>query len=84
MVYATHILDNLANWPTHLVHMHMGCVKEWDQMENFDVGNATQSGNSALGEIVLKWLRNDLKARGPRPGKQGEGIVVEENVSVPR
>ncbi|KZZ90998.1 ATPase, AAA+ type, core [Ascosphaera apis ARSEF 7405] len=84
MVYATHILDNLANWPTHLVHMHMGCVKEWDQMENFDVGNATQSGNSALGEIVLKWLRDDLKARGPRPGKQGEGIVVEENVSVPR
>ena len=29
IVYATHILDNLASWPTHLVHMHLGSVKQW-------------------------------------------------------
>src|SRR5881392_4012193 len=29
VVYATHILDHLAGWPTHLVHMHLGRVKEW-------------------------------------------------------
>src|ERR1700755_1013002 len=28
IVYATHILDNLAGWPTHLVHMHLGAIKE--------------------------------------------------------
>ncbi|KAI5307541.1 CCR4-NOT regulatory complex component [Ascosphaera atra] len=85
IVYATHILDNLAEWPTHLVHMHMGCVKHWDAMEMFNIQHkASHSANSALGEIVLEWLREDLKARGPRPGKQGEGVVAEENVSVPR
>ncbi|KAK7220320.1 hypothetical protein V2G26_008323 [Clonostachys chloroleuca] len=34
IVYATHILDNLAGWPTHLVHMHVGTIKEWDTTEN--------------------------------------------------
>lgn len=69
IVYATHILDNLAGWPTHLVHMHMGTVKEWDTAENMmntldeSVG---PSGNSRLGELVLSWLRADLKDRGPR------------------
>ncbi|KAI5293753.1 CCR4-NOT regulatory complex component [Ascosphaera acerosa] len=84
MVYATHILDNLANWPTHLVHMHMGQIKDFDRMDRFELEASTTSGNSVLSEIVLRWLREDLKARGPRPGRQGEGIVVEENVSVPR
>jgi CCR4-NOT complex subunit CAF16 len=69
IVYATHILDNLAGWPTHLVHMHMGTVKEWDTADNMlntidsSVG---ASGNSRLGELVLGWLKTDLKERGPR------------------
>ncbi|KAM0446150.1 hypothetical protein ACHAPV_006435 [Trichoderma viride] len=69
IVYATHILDNLAGWPTHLVHMHLGTVKEWDTAENMlqavdsSVGS---TGNSRLGELVMGWLRDDLKERGPR------------------
>ncbi|KFA67565.1 hypothetical protein S40285_04233 [Stachybotrys chlorohalonatus IBT 40285] len=69
IVYATHILDNLAGWPTHLVHMHLGTVKEWDTADNMlqsidsTVG---ASGNSRLGELVLGWLKQDLKDRGPR------------------
>ncbi|KOS18485.1 putative ABC transporter ATP-binding protein [Escovopsis weberi] len=69
IVYATHILDNLAGWPTHLVHMHLGTVKEWDtadkMLQTIDatVGN---TGNSRLGELVMGWLRQDLKERGPR------------------
>lgn len=69
IVYATHILDNLAGWPTHLVHMHVGTIKEWDTADNMlaklepTVG---ASGNSRLGELVLGWLKDDLKARGPR------------------
>ncbi|KAG5942179.1 hypothetical protein E4U59_001278 [Claviceps monticola] len=69
IAYATHILDNLAGWPTHLVHMHLGTVKEFDEADKIlghidsSVG---QTGNSRLGELVLGWLKDDLAARGPR------------------
>ena len=66
VVYATHILDNLAGWPSHLVHMHMGRVKEWGGVDRFDIQGQNKTGNSLLGELVLKWLRSDLKERGPR------------------
>ncbi|CAN8095920.1 unnamed protein product [Discula destructiva] len=67
IVYATHILDNLAGWPTHLVHMHMGTLREWGVTDTFLAQlEGESSGNSRLGEVVLGWLRADLKARGPR------------------
>lgn len=69
IVYATHILDNLAGWPSHLVHMHMGTIKEWDTADKMLAtidGTVGDTGNSRLGELVLTWLRDDLKARGPR------------------
>ncbi len=75
IVYATHILDNLVGWPTHLVHMHMGKVKEWGDMVKYDAetDTYTKSGNSKLGELVLKWLKEDLAERGPRdPNNQGK------------
>ncbi|KAF3403466.1 hypothetical protein F1880_009505 [Penicillium rolfsii] len=73
IVYATHILDNLAQWPTHLVHMHLGKVRAWGPLETFynQVPDWT-SENSRLGELVLKWLKEDLKARGPRNSNSGE------------
>lgn len=82
VVYATHIMDNLAGWPTHLVHMHLGTVREWGPAADFlaaapppPTGPAGEeaapagsgnSGNSRLGELVLGWLRADLRDRGPR------------------
>lgn len=69
IVYATHILDNLAGWPTHLVHMHLGTVKEWGLADDMLAGledRQRETGNSRLGELVLGWLRDDLVARGPR------------------
>ncbi|KAK4167997.1 P-loop containing nucleoside triphosphate hydrolase protein [Cladorrhinum sp. PSN259] len=75
VVYATHILDNLAGWPTHLVHMHLGTVKQWGKAEEIlrteidEKGEAAMVGavgNSKLGELVLRWLRDDLRERGPR------------------
>lgn len=68
IVYATHILDNLSEWPTHLAHMSQGKVKKAGSMESFDVrsGGAGQSGNSQLGDLVLRWLKEDLRERGPR------------------
>lgn len=77
IVYATHILDNLAQWPTHLVHMHMGKVKEWGSMDEFEVDAIERSGNSQLGLLVLKWLKEDLKERGPRHGRASEGKTYE-------
>jgi CCR4-NOT complex subunit CAF16 len=80
VVYATHILDQLRGWPTHLVHMTMGKIKEWGEMSEF-MGRAAEEGrgseNSSLGELVLKWLKEDLKARGPRDGGKGEGKTYE-------
>ena len=76
IVYATHILDNLADWPTHLVHMSLGKVKEWGAMEEFDLGKAGYTGNSRLGELVLTWLKDDLRERGPRnKGVTSEGTA---------
>lgn len=76
IVYATHILDNLAGWPTHLVHLHLGAVKQWGPAQELLEGMAPNSdGNSQLGQLVLGWLREDLKERGPRTqlGKSSEG-----------
>ncbi|KAG9517049.1 ABC transporter domain-containing protein, partial [Aureobasidium melanogenum] len=79
IVYATHILDNLADWPTHLVHMSLGKVRQWGAMESFNVQNAQggRTGNSLLGELVLEWLREDLAERGPRNGQQSESKTYD-------
>ncbi|KAJ4305879.1 CCR4-NOT regulatory complex component [Kalmusia sp. IMI 367209] len=81
IVYATHILDNLASWPTHLVHMSLGRVKKWGSMEELNVlpdpGSRVVSGNSQLGELVLQWLQEDLDERGPRNGTQTQGKTYE-------
>ncbi|KAL9596205.1 MAG: hypothetical protein Q9219_005957 [cf. Caloplaca sp. 3 TL-2023] len=77
IVYATHILDNLAHWPTHLAHMHMGRVREWGAVEMFQTKEGSESGNSQLGELVLTWLKKDLEERGPRRGLANEGKTYE-------
>ncbi|PKS05342.1 hypothetical protein jhhlp_008716 [Lomentospora prolificans] len=76
IVYATHVLDNLAGWPTHLVHMHLGTVKEWGPADKFLQGMAaTTDGNSQLGQLVLGWLRQDIKERGFRSHLRTEGTT---------
>ncbi|KAJ5266562.1 hypothetical protein N7478_009370 [Penicillium angulare] len=78
IVYATHILDNLAQWPTHLVHMHLGKVKTWGPVEQFhDQVAEWTSENSRLGELVLKWLKEDLDARGPRNGRGNQAKTYD-------
>jgi CCR4-NOT complex subunit CAF16 len=86
IVYATHILDNLASWPTHLVHMSLGKVKKWGSIADMGVqqGKAEEgrvlSGNSQLGELVLNWLQEDLDERGPRNGRvapRSEGLTYQ-------
>jgi len=86
IVYATHILDGLAGWPTHLVHLFLGRVKGWGPAEEMlKEGEAKEDeeeedelvgrveGNSRLGTLVMRWLREDLKERGPRNRRGPEG-----------
>ncbi|KAL4747667.1 hypothetical protein BDW72DRAFT_9954 [Aspergillus terricola var. indicus] len=77
IVYATHILDNLAHWPTHLVHMHLGNVRQWGAIDRFKEEAPETSENSQLGEIVLKWLKEDLQARGPRNARGSQAKTYE-------
>lgn len=48
--------------------MHLGTIREWGPADKFlgETANLRSTGNSRLGELVLGWLRDDLKARGPR------------------
>ena len=80
VVYATHILDNLSHWPTHLVHMHMGSIRECNSIDQWSIDAVKQSGSSALGELVLEWLKADLKDRGPRSKIASEGKTYESHV----
>lgn len=77
IVYATHILDNLAQWPTNLVHMHMGRVKNSGAIDTFQIEETGRSGNSQLGDLVLGWLKQDLVERGPREALRSEGKSYE-------
>ena len=75
IVYATHILDgSLAQWPSylwpsHLIHMHQGTVREWGSASSI-LQKRQGSTNNPLGDRVLEWLRQDLADRGPRTSKQ--------------
>jgi CCR4-NOT complex subunit CAF16 len=55
--------------------MHMGTIKEWDEADKMLArvdATVGATGNSRLGELVMGWLREDLKERGPRSqGKHG-------------
>ena len=44
VVYATHILDNLVGWPTHLVHMCGGKVKESGKIGDFRLDGTGDEG----------------------------------------
>jgi CCR4-NOT complex subunit CAF16 len=79
IVYATHILDNLSEWPTHLVHMSQGKLKKWGTMEEMaaPVKDLVRTGNSVLGELILHWLQEDLDERGPRNQKSPEDKTYE-------
>lgn len=77
IVYATHILDNLSQWPTHLVHMNLGSVRQWGPIERFQGEVPETAENSQLGELVLKWLKEDLETRGPRNGHSSQSKTYE-------
>ena len=77
VVYATHIFDGVGGWPSHLVHMCLGRVKEWGKVQEFAGQDwKAADGHSPLGRVVLRWLEEDLEERGPR-GKSGDGVSTQ-------
>jgi CCR4-NOT complex subunit CAF16 len=79
VVYATHIMDGLGGWPTHVVRLTLGECRFVGSMEDVEAkwGQeiAQESGgrqfrvwerNSGLLEVVLRWLKEDLEERGQR------------------
>ena len=82
VVYATHILDNLALWPTHLAHMALGRVKKWGPIDGFEVPKTegtSEEGNSRLGQLVMGWLKEDLQERGPRGKPASDGKTYQSH-----
>jgi len=55
--------------------MSLGKVKKWGSVEKLATGGEEGgvSGNSKLGGVVLKWLKEDLAERGPRNKQASEG-----------
>ncbi|WBW74522.1 CCR4-Not complex ATPase subunit Caf16 [Schizosaccharomyces osmophilus] len=71
IVYATHIFDGLAKWPTHLVHMSQGKIVDSGPVSNFpEIQSVTNTGNSALLETCLTWIKEDIKVRGSRENEK--------------
>ncbi|KAI5806556.1 P-loop containing nucleoside triphosphate hydrolase protein [Peziza echinospora] len=74
IVYATHIMDGLAGWPTHVIRMTAGEVR-WFGTTGQE-GVVSRKGvfrNSELLDLVLLWLEEDLKERGPRGTPKRDG-----------
>lgn len=72
IVYCTHIFDGLAGWPTHLLKISLGKVMAFDSITEVQRISQTEgygSGNSALYEVCLAWLKEDKSERGKR-GKE--------------
>ena len=82
IVYCTHIFDGLAGWATHLLKMSLGRIIAFDRVEELERAQAGKgTGNSALFEICLGWLREDRRERGRR-GKENRKVWRELDESV--
>lgn len=76
IVYATHIFDGLQNWPTHIMHLHMGRLVEVDdaaallnrysKREQQRRNTPALVSGSELYRLALSWLEDDLIERGVR------------------
>jgi CCR4-NOT complex subunit CAF16 len=59
VVYATHVLDGIAEWATHLAFLSPGRLRCFAP-----IAEATRS--ASLREVCESWMREDRGRRGPR------------------
>jgi len=81
ILYATHILDGLGDWPTHLAHLSNGKLLEAVPIEKIEELNEIKkipSFNSPLLRLVEKWLRVELEEK--RKTKQNQNQSQEPDL----
>ena len=87
VVYATHILESAGGWATHLARVTLGGVKYYGETEQVLAAEAERGGKGrnevGLLEVVLRWLEEDLEARGPRGSKKSEAVSYSDLTKVP-
>ncbi|KAK9447994.1 putative ABC transporter ATP-binding protein [Limtongia smithiae] len=77
VVYASHIFDGLADWPSHILHLHLGrllvadttpviLARHADLLAPPTNGVSSLNPNSLLLNLALHWLEADLADRGAR------------------
>lgn len=84
IVYATHIMDGLAGWPTHLVRLVGGesrFVGSMEEIEKIYGDKVNKEGggwkrNSGLLELALYWLQEDYEERE----KKGKRVKQPQTV----
>ena len=64
-LYATHILEGLEDWATHLAYLHEGRVARMQPLEDIEELAALKRGGATapLLRLVDGWLRRDRPAR---------------------
>lgn len=66
IVYATHILDGLEQWATHLIFMHQKHVHLNSRLDDIDELDKLKTREilSPLHYLVREWIRNGLPSKG--------------------
>ncbi|KAA8913152.1 ABC transporter-like protein [Sphaerosporella brunnea] len=83
VVYATHILEGLQSWATHLVRVSLGGVRCYGETKEVMRKEVEQyGGEGSLLEVVMRWLEQDLEERGPRNGGRSQALTYENVTKV--
>lgn len=73
VIYATHIFDGLESWPSHLLYVAGGRVREFKRAE--DIPELRQG---RLLSLVEKWLRDEKEERMAGSDREGTGGMCME------
>ncbi|KAI9747806.1 MAG: CCR4-NOT regulatory complex component [Lichina confinis] len=76
VVYASHIMDGLSEWPTHLVHMALGRVKQWGTTSTWTEAGALNT------QLPANSITNSSSTRANDPSSSvslANDRTVEEN-----
>jgi len=81
ILYATHVFDGMANWPTHLMHVSGGriSVQKLEEIEEYKdlIKNWDHTKDSPLSALIESWLEKDDVARKER---KKNPVKMEETV----
>jgi len=89
IVYATHITDGLASWPTHIMHLSNGRMRTKtgaDRVQDIPelvemVAESRGWQDSPLLRLAEKWLREELEARRADPSLMRHQETIEERLA---